>query len=359
MSTTRRLYFLDNLRVALTMLVIAHHAAQAYGPTGGSWPIGEPTRSAWLDPFFVVNRSFFMSLFFLISGYLMVASYDHRGPRSFLIDRLIRLGIPTVAFGLLLTVLVRFAFHASGPFVVEVGHLWYLEHLLIFSAGYAVWRMLGRGGPWAGSEEAKIPGTIAILVLALIVAALTVLVRNFFPVDQWTYLLRFIKVAFADVPRDLACFIVGILAYRRGWFMRYPTRRGLVWLGVGAALGVLWYVYAMALGPRFPALRELLSQDDGLYCLWEAVFCLGICIGLLVLFREALDRQGRLGRFLAANQYAAYVFHLLLVMALQALALPITLPPLAKFFLVTVVAIPVTFLFCALVRKPAFMRRVF
>ena len=113
-----------------------------------------------------------------------------------------------------------------------------------------------RGGPRAGSEQAKVPGTIAILVLALIVAALTVLVRNFSPVDHWTYILRFIKVAFADVPRDLAFFIVGVLAYRRGWFMRYPTRRGLIWLGVGAALGVLWYVYAMALQPRFPALQR-------------------------------------------------------------------------------------------------------
>ena len=33
---TGRLYFLDNLRIALTILVIAHHVGQAYGPTGGS-----------------------------------------------------------------------------------------------------------------------------------------------------------------------------------------------------------------------------------------------------------------------------------------------------------------------------------
>ncbi len=32
---TPRFYFLDNLRVALIILVIAHHVGQAYGPTGG------------------------------------------------------------------------------------------------------------------------------------------------------------------------------------------------------------------------------------------------------------------------------------------------------------------------------------
>jgi peptidoglycan/LPS O-acetylase OafA/YrhL len=81
MGDTRRLYFLDNLRIGLTILVIAHHVGQAYGPTGGSWPIQEPARAAVLGPFFTVNRSFFMSLFFLISGYLMVMSYD-RGDSS-------------------------------------------------------------------------------------------------------------------------------------------------------------------------------------------------------------------------------------------------------------------------------------
>jgi peptidoglycan/LPS O-acetylase OafA/YrhL len=42
MKTTHHLYFLDNLRVALIVLVIAHHVGQAYGPTGGSWPIQVP-----------------------------------------------------------------------------------------------------------------------------------------------------------------------------------------------------------------------------------------------------------------------------------------------------------------------------
>jgi len=66
-----RLFGLDKLRVALTFLVIAHHAAQAYGPTGGGWPIFNDERSAILGPFFSVNAAFFMGLFFLIAGYFV------------------------------------------------------------------------------------------------------------------------------------------------------------------------------------------------------------------------------------------------------------------------------------------------
>ena len=39
----------------------------------------------------------------------------------------------------------------------------------------------------------------------------------------------------ADVPRDLAFFIVGLLAYRHGWLLKFPTRAGMAWLGVGVA----------------------------------------------------------------------------------------------------------------------------
>ena len=79
LAAGKRLYFLDNLRVGLVMLVIAHHVGQAYGPTGGAWPIMETARSALLGPFFTVNRSFFMSLFFMISGYFTVMSFEASG----------------------------------------------------------------------------------------------------------------------------------------------------------------------------------------------------------------------------------------------------------------------------------------
>ncbi len=37
MSREKRLYYLDNLKVFLIVLVIMHHVGQAYGTTGGGW----------------------------------------------------------------------------------------------------------------------------------------------------------------------------------------------------------------------------------------------------------------------------------------------------------------------------------
>jgi glucan biosynthesis protein C len=385
MGETKRLYFLDNLRIALTVLVIAHHVGQAYGPTGGSWPIQEPARAAVLGPFFTVNRSFFMSLFFLISGYLMVMSYDHGGPGRFLKGRLMRLGVPLVLFFCLVIPLQQYLCHCrtgdlgdvgfwkyytwhyfgagepptgwEGPPKPEMnfGHLWYVEHLLIFSLCYAGLRLAWRRPPGANPAAATAPRHLSIVLFAIVLALVSATVRVWYPIDKWIGFLGFIQVAFADVPRDLSFFILGAMAYRRGWFLGLSREMGRIWLLVGVALAVLWYAYALGLHQVFPIGRPAMSF---VYPVWEALLCCGLCIGLLILFRERLNSQGWLGKALAENQYAAYVFHVPVVVFVQYLVAGVALLPFTKFALVTAVSVPLTFLLSAAVRTPVFVRRI-
>ena len=79
----KRLLYLDNLKVCLTVLVIFHHAGQAYGD-GGDWayhPSNPAEFMPWIWHFFSVNAAFFMGLFFLISGYFVPTSFDKQGTR--------------------------------------------------------------------------------------------------------------------------------------------------------------------------------------------------------------------------------------------------------------------------------------
>jgi glucan biosynthesis protein C len=96
-----RLFHLDNLRLYLTILVILHHTAIAYGAVG-DWSIVDPAvddiSPVFLTFFTAVNQSYFMSAFFLLAGYFTPRSLDRKGRASFIKDRLIRLGIPLLLF---------------------------------------------------------------------------------------------------------------------------------------------------------------------------------------------------------------------------------------------------------------------
>ena len=116
MGNENRLFYIDNLRVAITILVIAHHVGQAYGPTGGYWPVQGAARAALLGPFFTVNRSFLMSLFFMISGYFMVFADERSGQAAFVKSRLIRLGVPFLVYSI---VMVPLRVFMSGEHVAR------------------------------------------------------------------------------------------------------------------------------------------------------------------------------------------------------------------------------------------------
>jgi peptidoglycan/LPS O-acetylase OafA/YrhL len=66
-----QLIYIQWLRVFLIVMVVAHHGAQPYGPTGGRWPVEDPTNLPWLLYVFATNAAFGMGFFFLISGYFV------------------------------------------------------------------------------------------------------------------------------------------------------------------------------------------------------------------------------------------------------------------------------------------------
>jgi glucan biosynthesis protein C len=354
--TAARLAYVDTLRVLLSALVVAHHAGQAYGPTGGEWPIFNPTRAAILGPFFGVNAAFFMGLFFLLAGYFVPYAYDRKGAARFLADRLVRLGAPL----LLISLLVGLIMYAGsgrgqplGDFLLvylrrpEVGHMWFAGHLIVYSCGYAAWRWLAERRPAAPHRPIASPDHRAIAAYTIGLAAATFLVRLAFPIDRWVYPAPFIRAELAHLPQYLSLFILGVVSYQRDWFGQLPASTGMAWLRVGLIAAAM--PYGIGLLEELTPIEVALFAGGGLSLgalLWSAVeacICVGLCVGLLTLLRERASWQGGLLRELAAGSYAVYVIHVFPVVGLQAALAGSPMPPLAKFGLVTLLAVPLCF----------------
>jgi surface polysaccharide O-acyltransferase-like enzyme len=81
---------LDRARTFLTLVVVIHHAVIPYTYFGHTDP------KSWLgfDAVVLATDSFFMAMFFFLSGLFVWPSLAHKAPQIFLRDRLLRLGLP-------------------------------------------------------------------------------------------------------------------------------------------------------------------------------------------------------------------------------------------------------------------------
>ncbi|UCH63935.1 MAG: acyltransferase family protein [Fidelibacterota bacterium] len=377
-SARPRLYYIDNLRIALISLVVAHHAAQPYGPTGGDWPIFNPERSALLAPFYPVNAAFFMGLFFLISGYFVPRAFDRKGATIFLKDRLLRLGIPLLFIGIVVFSPLVYVFEYAaeggdisfwsyffriylGEWQIEFGHMWFVAQLLLFALIYALWRLIVRRETAADQSEKRGPSHWSILGYTLILAIATYIIRIRYPIDHWVRILWLVPAEVAHLPQYLSLFFLGTVAYRRDWLHRLSIRTGMTWLWIGLAAAVLVYAYDYGLWRLLPVgiiATGGSSWQSLVWSTWEAFICTGLCVGLLVLFREQLNRQGNLVRKMSAAAYTVYIIHFFLLVTLQFTIADAGLPPFLKFVIVTLLGIPLCFAVSHFIIKLPLARRI-
>ena len=356
----QRLYFVQWLRVFLITLVVAHHAGQPYGPTGGEWPVSDPVEgAAWLGPFFGVNAAFFMGFFFLLAGYFTPGSYDRKGGAVFVRDRLIRLGIPLavvvfIVFPVLIWLWDRpeagfFAYYVGdyiGHWQIEMGHLWFVAHLLVYSLIYALWRSLrpGRVG-----KSLPPPSDLAVALYVLALAVVDFVVRFPFPQDRWVDVLWLIPTEVAHLPQYVSLFVIGTIAGRGRWFETIRSGLGARWFAVGV-IAFLMMAVLPGLLPGVPF--------QNIWGFAEAFVCVGMILGLTVLFRRFLSQGGRVLSALEGNVYGVYIVHWFIVIAIQTAILGLTVTATDKFLIVTVLATLASFALSALVRTIPGVARV-
>ena len=306
----------------------------------------------------------------------MPGAFDRKGPKHFLSDRFRRFGVPLILFFLVIIPIMHyvyfinyrpygripfFAYYTnyylgysikptdwSGPSWPEAnfGHLWFIEHLLIAACCYTLWRFIRKSSP-GQNVSSSMPGTLKIITFSLMIALITIIVRIWYPIDRWIGFLGFIQVAFADVPRDIGWFIVGVLAYRNNWLVRFQAKAGYIWLTTGIILAVLYYLLA-----------PLKLFPYSIYPFWEMFLCTGLCIGIPVIFREKLNRQGIISRELAACTYGVYLGHVPILVSMQYAFASINLGPNIKFVSITLLATIATFTLITVLRRLPFVRTI-
>ena len=330
-----RLDFIDNLRWVMIVLVVSMHAAVTYSHLGSWYFMEDPKPGLTLTAVFATYQTFlqafFMGLLFLIAGYFVPGAFDRKGFGKFLRDRAVRLGVPSLFFMLFIqpfTVywLLRTPNHiqaplfreygrylSSGRFLSGSGPMWFTVALLFFSLVYAVIRVtIGRKPKTKPDTPLPVPGQL--VGLPLVIGVCTFLVRTVQPMGT-----SILNMQLCYFSQYVLLFIVGIYAWRRNWLLRIPYAFAMRWFRLTLMLGSLaWlgFVFAVLKTHTESKISGGFTWQSAGLSFWESFFCVGFCLGLLVLFRERFNRLGTFARWLSDNCFAVYLFHTPILIAI-------------------------------------------
>jgi glucan biosynthesis protein C len=378
-----RLLYIDNVRTFLITLVVLCHVAVTYGAEG-AWYYSEAGKESTLAfviimPLLAIGAAFLLGLFFLIAGFFTPRAYDRKGGGPFLVDRLKRLGIPLLFYGVIILPVIHYALDvhdgsqaALWPWLTDYaqsrrsfadGPVWFLEELLIFSFVYALWRLWTRSASARRTKDAVDEGSLptngTIALFALIIGVTTFVVRIWARVnvyfEPW-------HLELARFPQYIAMFAAGTLAYRRNWLVRFSDAEAKTWRRVALICILLLPALVVAAGALTGELDERggggLNWLSLAYSVWEGFTCVAMVITVLAWFRRRFDHQGRLARTLSQNCFAVYVLHPLIIVPLALALSGIQLNLGLKFLLVAPLAVVLCYLFAYAVRKLPLFRSI-
>jgi fucose 4-O-acetylase-like acetyltransferase len=360
----KRLFHLDNLKIYLTILVIFHHSAIAYGKVG-DWLVKDPAvdeiSSIFLAFFGAINQTYFMSVFFLLAGYFTPLSFEKKGSSGFIRDRLIRLGIPILLYTTIILNIHEFlsaTFLKHVPFsfiwIYEPSHLWFLQALLLFTVIYVISRHIvdrNTSQKFFQYSQDRFPSNTTLILSVIILGSLTFAVRLIFPVG-----IRVVGMQFAHFLHYIFSFFVGILAQRGNWFNRLTKAQAYKW-GISVLIALSLFVPLVIFGELLENEANFVKFLGGMhwqslaYSLWETSLFIGISVFLLYFFRERFRKAGRFARWMAENVFTVYIIHQTVLFGLNILFLSINIPAIFKFFLVGSITVLICFPLSTLIRK--------
>ena len=384
-----RVYFLDYTKAFVTALVVAQHVAFAYTTYASyyppnyilsSAPVIDPMSWFGIDLFEDFNDKFFMSLMFFIAGFFTFGSVKTKGLSKYIVDRILRLGLPFSFAAFFLAPLSYLpAYWAVGgsdtylnywfkdflPSHWLPGPVWFIWVLLSFSVlGAFLVHFYSDRISQIGDKVGTLrnhPWKFLFLAWALCILVYTC-VFYFIPgngPDTWGSLAG---PLWCQKNRYLLYFLVFCLGLALGGaetrkktpkVLEYNSKIMAYWPGflVLALISHFFMVYIEN--------NELPRHTVRL--IWVPSFTLSLLtssLGFLGFFCRNKYKKTAIGNWLARNAYTVYLIHYPICIWLQYSLIDFEWHAGIKFLLVTITSLVGTWIVASLIRKIPVLKTV-
>ena len=359
---TQRLLFLDNIKFLFAVLVIFQHVRITYGGEG-IWYYIEGVELDLLSTIIFTTvtsvgglfQSSLMGLFFLMGAFFTPKSYDRKGSFTFWKERLLRLGFPLLLYIVFINPFLYYvilalkdpqltfldyyfskfqSLYSIMVFLTNVGPMWFLYGLLIFTLLYTLWRQITKTDTLKEyiPPDFSIPKNRYLFLIAILLGFCTFFIRLVSPIDEFP-----IGFPFAFFPQYLMMFCVGIIAARYQWFEKMSKEHTKFWTAVIGVVVILFFMYFFLFlgieadlsvflgGPTLPSL---------IFSLVDNIICMGMLFVLIPIFQSKFNKQGNLMKNLSDSSFPMYLIHPPIVVAVTLIFASVPLIPVMKLIIV-------------------------
>jgi surface polysaccharide O-acyltransferase-like enzyme len=378
-----RIAAFDRARTFVTLLVVIHHSVLNFTWFGN----GDPQRWLGFDLVVLFNDSFFMAFMFFISGLFVWNSLPRKGWPAFLRGRARRLGVP---FLISIFVLMPIAYyptflryHVPGTtdfgflhfwrniFVVgpwPSGPAWFLWVLLALDAvAAAVWcfapgviKTLSRSVVGARDR----PITVFVIFLATTIAAYEPMRLTFGDASWWeigglplpiqsSRILLYAAYFFAGVVVGATNLKTGLLAEDGELARRWPIWLAVAAVSYGAILSLVYVHHNWV--ANFNAPPQWWSVS---YSLAFAIFSGAMCFAVPAIHLRFAGADWRLLDALRPSAYGVYLLHYIFIIWLQYAVYDLPLHAAAKFAIVFIGTLSMSWALTVILRKIAVVARM-
>jgi len=318
---SRRLYYLDHVKIFLTILVVSHHVTCAFGGCGGgSWLLiigfyKNPFKSfAW--GFVLLNQGYFMSLFFFISAYFTPSSYQRKGKIEFLKDKAKRYWIPAFfVFIVMAPLILGFSTWFTGKPIIFIPvpfHAWFLFWLLLFNLAYV--HIYGDDTTVMNAiiEEEnvrKLPGPFTRLWYGLGICGVGMGI--IFTLTQGSF--YGMPLAVGSLANDILFFMAGIVARKNGWLERNLKEQ------IGMPISLLRCMVVIEAVMMIIFFYK--GEKEEVYYIPAIIiggmYCVDVSLAVLDFFQTYMDIESRYTKFFSDAAYTVYIIHPIFIIGMS------------------------------------------
>ena len=368
---------LDRARTFLTLVVLFHHAVIPYTYFGHTDP------KSWIgfDAVVLATDSFFMAMFFFLSGLFVWPGLGHKAPAIFLRDRLLRLGLPFAIAALTVIPIAYYAFSLRQHPEIGFSEFW--------------WKMV-TVGPWPSGPiwfvwvllAFDLTASLLYRVSAHLVDPINRLSQRGFDQPAVFFLFLLAVSALAYIPALLYFgpshwFEFGPFSVQASRVLLYATYF-FVGAGIGAVnfeRGVLgangqlakssWGWIAVTIIPyclmwvMIYIKREILGNPDpqppwylAFYGLFFVAFSAAILFAILAYFLKFKQSGWSMLDPMQGDAYGMFLVHYPIVLWLQYWLFDYDLPAIVKATIAFVVTVALSWALTAALRKIPGAKRV-